>query len=138
MRHTTLGIAAAGAVLVAGCGTATRLDFRGRSRPATPLEVSVYYGSNDLLVDPRTFTPGPVQFNITNQSSDTVMFALSSTSSSTSIPPGATGQITVDLTRPAYVIQAARALRRNHTAVRVAILHRQGPARTGNSALLQP
>ena len=50
-----------------GCGTAARLDFKGHSRPATPVDVSVYLGGGKPLVDPQRVEPGPVLFNVTNQ-----------------------------------------------------------------------
>jgi hypothetical protein len=64
------------APLVAGCGAVTREDFASHTRPASATDVSVYVGSAGIALDPSRLSPGPVEFNIANQSGKTVSVAV--------------------------------------------------------------
>jgi hypothetical protein len=123
--------------LVAGCGAATRVDFAPHSRPASPIEVSVYVGAGGIQLDPTKLTPGPVQFNITNQSGKAVSLAVMisdgrTVSTSPSIPSGATAEMKTTLSHHSFGVGFA-----GH-ASSMKLLTLTGRARTGNGELTQP
>ncbi len=123
--------------LVAGCGTAARLDFNGRNRPATPVDVSVYLGSGRPLVDPRKVRPGPVLFNVTNQTgrAQTVSIVAPDgrlVTQRVPIPAGGTGQMKATLRRTAYGVE------QNGRPSSTTLVSTEGPPRNGNNDLLQP
>jgi hypothetical protein len=130
--------------LVAGCGTATRLDFKGHSRPATPVDVSVYVGggAGATAIAPHVISGGPVQLLVTNQASRPETVALLNANASNRavavtppVPAGGTAQLKLTLGSGRYLI---------HTDVRTSH-ESSGPAlwvgphtRDGNDDLLQP
>ena len=124
--------------LVGGCGTAARLDFKGHSRPATPVDVSVYLGGGTPLVDPRRIAAGLVEFNVTNQTAERAggLGSRCPTAAWSRVPrrsrPGGTAQLKATLTGSAYTLAAVG--RRELTTL-LKVTH---PGRTGNDALLQP
>jgi hypothetical protein len=122
--------------LVAGCGTAARLDFKGHNRPATPEDVSVYLGAGRPVVDPRKVRQGPVLFNMANQTgkAETVSIAAPDgrlVTHTVLIPAGGTGQLKATLTLTAYGVE-------RNGRPSMASVSTEGPARTGNNDLLQP
>ena len=123
--------------LVAGCGTATRVDFSRHSRPAAPVDVSVYLGPGGIQIDPLTLRPGPVQFNVTNQSGAPAAVAVTiingrTLGASPQIPAGGSAQIKTDLGAHAVGIGIAG------RPASVRQLDVRGAARSGDRALLQP
>ncbi len=123
--------------LVGGCGTAARLDFKGHSRPATPVDVSVYLGGGKPLVDPQRVEPGPVLFNVTNQTvkPQTVSVAAPDGRPVTRgvvIPAGGTGQLKATLRLTAYGVEA------DGRSSSMTLVSTRGATRTGNDDLLQP
>jgi hypothetical protein len=123
--------------LVAGCGTAARLDFKGHSRPATPADVSVYIGGGRALVDPRRLQPGPAIFNVTNQTSRSQTVSITAgdgraVARGVAIPAGGTGQLKADLTLSAYGVELDG---RPSSMTLVAV---RGARRNGDDDLLQP
>jgi hypothetical protein len=123
--------------LVAGCGAATRVDFKGHSRPASPLEVSVYLGGGRPVVDPRTITPGPVQFNVTNQTAKPQTLAIAvpggrRVTRSLTIPAGGTGQVQTTLRPAAYGVE------QDGPPAAITLISTRGRGRTGDNQLLQP
>jgi hypothetical protein len=142
VRRRTVGRRAGAALLlcgplVAGCGTAARLDFAPHDRPAAPIDVSVYVGSRGLRLDPRSVRPGPVQFDVTNQSGTAVAMDVTIVDGRTlsripRIPPGGTAQLKTDL--GAYQV-GIRIVGRPTT---LRSLHVGGIPRSGNRALLLP
>jgi hypothetical protein len=130
--------------LVAGCGTAARLDFKGHSRPATPVDVSVYVGggAGETAIDPHLISGGPVRLLVTNQASRPETVALLDANASNRVvavtppvPGGGTAQIKLTLASGRYLI---------HTDVGT-VHESSGPAlwvgphtRTGDNDLLQP
>ena len=123
--------------LLAGCGTATRLDFRGHSRPASPTDVSVYIGAAGIEVDPRRLSPGPVEFYVTNQTGRAVSIAVMRRDGRTvirgpSIAAGGTAQLKTTLTRHAYGVGLAG------RPSSMKLLELEGRSGTGNDDLLQP
>jgi hypothetical protein len=142
IRRRTVGRRAGAAVLlcgplVAGCGTATRLAFSEHSRPAPPVDVSVYLGPGGIRVDPQRLTPGPVQFNVINQTGAAAAVAVTIINGRTlgrspRIPAGGTAQFKAEL--GAYTVGIGIA--GQPTTFRP--LQLRGAARNGNRALLQP
>ncbi len=122
--------------LVAGCGAATRIDFGGHSRPATPLQISVYVGPGGIQLDPRTITPGPVELNVTNQSAKAVTVVMLSdgrtVSRSPSIPPDGTAQLKATLNRQRFGVGLAG------LPVTMKLLRLRGEARTGDDDVAEP
>jgi hypothetical protein len=123
--------------LVGGCGTAARLDFKGHSRPATPVDVSVYLGGGKPLVDPQRVEPGPVLFNVTNQTAkpQTVSVAAPDGRPVTGgvvIPAGGTGQLKATLVLTAYGVEA------DGRSSSMTLVSTKGSTRTGDDDLLQP
>jgi hypothetical protein len=123
--------------LVAGCGAATRVDFASHSRPASPVGVSVYVGAGGIQLDPTRLSPGPVEFNITNQSGRAVSVAVMvsdgrALSTSPSIPSGGTAELKTTLSHYSFGVGFA-----GH-ASSMKLLTLTGRARTGNGELTQP
>jgi hypothetical protein len=123
--------------LVAGCGTATRVDFASHSRPASPVDVSVYVGGGGVALDPAKLSPGPVELNITNQSGRPVAVAVTLGSGRTltrspSIPTGGTAELRTTLGdhNVAVGLSGQPSSRRPLTII--------GHARTGDDELTQP
>jgi hypothetical protein len=123
--------------LVAGCGAATRVDFASHSRPASPVDVSVYVGAGGIQLDPTRLSPGPVEFNITNQSGRAVSVAVMvsdgrALSTSPSIPSGATAELKTTLSHYSFGVGFAG------DASSMKLLTLTGRARTGDGELTQP
>lgn len=145
MRRVTLVASALVALSVAGCGTATRIDFRGHSRPSPPVDVSVYVSQDQVLVSPRKVRAGLVRFNVANESGARKVLSLVPAHSTPSnaalrtesfrsgpIPNGGTAQVTFQIPygRFAYVVSAGG----SGPLLNVT----RAPRQAGNSALLQP
>jgi hypothetical protein len=123
--------------LVAGCGTAARLDFKGHSRLATPVDVSVYVGGGALLIDPRRIAAGLIELNVTNQTTSAQAVSITLPDGrviarTAKVEAGGTAQLKATLTGSAYMLEAVG--RRKATTL-LKVTH---PGRTGNDALLQP
>jgi len=144
MRRARLGWIALGALLIAGCGTTTPLNFKGKSRPTPTVNVSVYVGPSHVLVSPTTVSAGIATFNVTNQSGSTESVRVvpdHSTPNNTvlaaesdsigPIPSGGTAQLTLQLSDGGYPYAI--------TSGKISGTLRVTPAtKAGNSALLQP
>jgi len=148
MRRTLVSLAL-GALFVAGCGRTTPLDFKGKSRPAAPVDVSIYVNNHHLLISPSSVGAGPVDFTVANQScyNETVWAGVlhekGAITVSGPVPSDATAQISVTMHPGVYVLQAdsygnARCERESSVVIRGAKLRVGGPSRSGDSALLQP
>jgi hypothetical protein len=123
--------------LVGGCGTAARLDSKGHSRPATPVDVSVYLGGGKPLIDPRRIGGGLVEFNVANQTRSPQVVSITLPdlhviARTPKVEAGGTAQLKASLTGSAYMLEAVG--RRKLTTL-LKVTH---PGRTGNDALLQP
>lgn len=151
MRRRTCAAVVLCGPLLAGCGAATRLDFRGHSRPASPLQVSVYLGGpasdHSLLFDPSAVRPlraGPVLFDIANQTRDEERFSLRQhgrvIAATPMIAPGQAAQLKADLRGRSITFETfgigsrpQAGTSRTSTELRVS-----RPARNGDNALAQP
>ena len=126
--------------LVAGCGTATRVDFASHSRPATPVEVSVVIDHNmPLQMDPSHVSPGPAIFDVLNQTTRPTRFLIREHGQVTRTPaiaPGSTAQIKADVSPGTTLGTFSATLRSTmSTSTSLAV---SGRARNGNNSLLQP
>ena len=97
------------APLLAGCGSA-RLESEGDSRPASPIDVSVYVGDGRLAFDPRRITAGPVELLVVNQSAHArnVVVTLPNgrvVARTPEVEPGGSAQMKTTLTRSAYEVR---------------------------------
>ncbi len=134
------------APLVAGCGAATRIRFAGHSRPASPVDVSVWSGPKRLRLDPSRVTPGPVLFNITNQSGRAQRFAVWARggrrlTQTPVIAAGQTAQMKATLRGSAAAVAAsARTAGGSYVGyfARTTRLSISGRPRTGDNELTQP
>ena len=133
------------APLVAGCGTVRRIAFAGHSRPAAPLQVSVWSGPRAVSLDPSRLRPGPVLFDVANQSGRPQRYVVRADggrllAQSPAIAAGQTAQIKATLHGPDSTVTAESTVHGGdagslaHSArVRIA-----GRPRTGDSELTQP
>jgi hypothetical protein len=138
MRRSTLVLLALGGLLIAGCGSTTPVNFKGKSRPAPPIGVSVYLSGARPSIDPTEVSKGPVEFNITNQTGRTEGVAIVATdgrviTESPPIAPGGTAQLKASVALTAYGVEYAG---RPSSMTLLSFMGRS--ERTGNSALLQP
>jgi hypothetical protein len=132
--------------LVAGCSTAARIDFSGHSRPASPVDVSVWSSSQGVRLDPSRVTPGPVLFNITNQTRGPQRFAVRARSGrlltrTPVIAAGQTAQLKATLRGSGVaVVASTRTAHGSYIGYlgRATRLSMSGPPRTGDSELSHP
>jgi hypothetical protein len=128
--------------LLAGCGTATRLGFSPHSRPASPVDVSVYLGARGLQLDPRRVSAGPVEFLVINASGRAERFSVlrpggRPLARALSIPRGGTAQVKATLTGPRVAVGATSEAPRQRV-IMVRTMPIGAHARTGDGELLQP
>jgi hypothetical protein len=124
------------APLLAGCGAAARLESKGDSRPASPIDVSVYVGDGRLAFDPRRITAGPVELLVVNQSTHPRKVAVALpdgrvVAHTPKVEPGSSAQLKTTLTRNAYEVK----IEGRGSGSRLTV---ERPARSGNDELLQP
>jgi hypothetical protein len=98
--------------LLVGCGTATRVDFAGHTRPASPLDVSVFLGAGGIRLEPRSVRPGPVELLVTNQTKaprtvDVTAGGRAVYSSSQPLPSEGTAQFKLTLKSGSYAVGVA-------------------------------
>jgi hypothetical protein len=123
--------------LVAGCGATTRIGFASHPRAATPIDVSVYVGAGGIALDPTKLSPGPVEFNVTNQSGRAVTVAVMlaggrSLIRGAPIPAGGTAQLKATLSHHRFAVGFAG------QPASARFLTLSGPDRTGANELTQP
>lgn len=99
--------------------------------------MSVYVGTGGITLDPTKLSPGPVEFNITNQSGKTVSVAVMisdgrALSRSPSIRTGGTAQIKATLSQSGFGVGFAG------QPASMKLLTLAGRARTGDNELTQP
>ena len=89
------------ALVVAGCG---RDDFKNDPRPPIPAEVSVKIAKDGVVVSPKEFGAGIVNFTIANLTTEPGTLAIQGPvdADSSEIPPTGTGTIKVDMKTGSY------------------------------------
>jgi hypothetical protein len=122
--------------MIAGCGSATRLESKGLNRPASPIDVSVYVGDGRVAFDPRRINAGPVELLVVNQSAHARQVVISLpggriVATTPKIEPGGSAQLKTTLSRSSYQLRIVG--RRSGSRLTV-----ERPARSGNNELLQP
>jgi hypothetical protein len=141
MRRATIGMLGLGMLVLAGCGGGAH--FADKSRPPTPVNVSVYINDARVSVSPTSVGAGPVVFIITNQASRAEAVAVRPTSggatlaSTAPINPQATSQVSVNFRQGEYTLSTssndAGAISGDSTS-----LHVGPPRQNSNNALLEP
>ena len=89
------------AIAVTGCG---RDDFENDPRPATAAEISVEIGSDEVVVSPREFGAGMVNFTIANLGDIEATLAIDgpTVAESDQVAPGGTATLKTELVSGAY------------------------------------
>jgi hypothetical protein len=89
------------AVVAAGCG---RNDFNNDPRPPIPAEVSVKIASDGVVVSPKEFGAGLVNFTVANLTNETGSLAIHGPTDTTSdvIAPGDAETVKVDVKSGSY------------------------------------
>lgn len=145
--RTSLAAVVLAGLALAGCGGGTH--FANNSRPASPVNVSVYVNGKRVSVSPDSVTPGPVTITITNQSSSAQAIEVataggsSAISSTGPISPQATDQVSVDLSSGDYTVGIApnsstEAAAATPSGITPASLAVHGRRPSSNNQLLQP
>jgi hypothetical protein len=135
------------AFALAGCGGGTH--FANDTRPASPVNLSVYVNDNRVSVSPDSVTVGAVTITVTNQSSSsqaievTTAGGSSAISSTGPISPQGTDQVTVDLSSGDYTVGAApnsstEAAAATPSGIAPASLTVRGQRPNSNNQLQQP
>jgi hypothetical protein len=145
MHRQTLVSLALGGLLIAGCGSTTPVNFKGKSRPAPAAGVSVYVSNQRVVVSPSQVAAGLVTFTVTNQASYREALWLAGTGgnctlgTSGPVAPGQTAQFTVQMLVGVYTIGPC-VLRGTPgaTHVKLGALVVSAATKAGNDALLQP
>ena len=133
----------AAAAGLAGCGGAAH--FADKSRPATPVNLSVYVNDRRVSVSPASVGAGPVIFLVSNGAAKTELVTIrpasggGSTASTGPINPGTSAQVQADLSTGSYTVSTSPAGGAvGGRAIKPATL-KIGKARpNGNNAVLQP
>ena len=144
MKRTRSGLAVTGAVLVAGCGSATH--FADNPRPATPVDLTVYVNDARVSVSPARVGAGPVIFFVTNQASKTESVTIHGPGNQATtgpINPQSTAQVTVDFSAAGdYTISTSGPSSDSAVAagdrITPATLHIGAARPNADNALLQP
>lgn len=146
-HRTTVGLLLASAMTLTACGGGAH--FADQTRPAAPVNVSVYINDQRVSVSPSTVTPGSVAITITNQSSSAqsvqVVPAGGSNATTTTGPisPQADDQVTVSLGDGQYSVGIAptsstQAAAATPTGIMSGLLTVQGQRQSSNNQVLQP
>ncbi len=147
MRRATIGMLALAATALAGCGGGSH--FADKSRPPTPVNVTVYINNSHVSVSPTSVGAGPVVFIVTNQASRaealTVRSAIDGGKLANTAPinPQATSQFMVKFTREgnyalATSTSASSDAAVSGTAIHPASLRIRKTRSNSNNALLEP
>ena len=143
-------LALTASLTVSACGGSTH--FANLSRPAAPVNLTVYVNDQRVSVSPGSVGAGPVVFIITNQASNAESLDVTSSGGSGSqsladtgpISPQGTAQLTVDLKNPGdYTVGIApssstEAAAATPTGIRPALVHVGRPRSSSNNEVGQP
>jgi hypothetical protein len=104
-----IGVAATFALVLAACGED---DFANEPRPPAPISVTAKVDSKRVVVSPKSFGAGLVDFTVSNQSDDPVRLTLvgpapDANATSAEIPPdGGVGDLKAELVEGDYEVSA--------------------------------
>ncbi len=146
MRRATIGMLALITVTIAGCGGGAH--FADKSRPPTPVNVTVFIDNSRISVSPSSVGAGPVVFIITNQASRAEAVTIrpanggSTLANTAPINPQATSQVTVNFREGDYSLTTSTPASSDASAVGTTIqptsLHIGRSRPNSNNALLEP
>jgi hypothetical protein len=146
MRIRTIGQLAMTALIVSACGSAGG-QSPSASRPANPVNLTVYVNDSHISVSPRRVGAGPMTFIVTNQASHAESLAISmdgSTLASTApLNPQGTTQVSVNF-RPGHYTIATGAHGKNdaelskQASIRPASIHIGRERESSDNSVLQP
>ncbi len=140
-------LAAAGAMALAGCGSA---QLAARPVPPASVNASVYIGARAVSVSPSALGAGPVNLLIANQTTRTLSLTIAGSglqslaiASSRAIEAGSTATLAVDLKPGRYLVATAvsggtEAQLAGGDSIASATLRVGAPRPSGDSALLTP
>jgi hypothetical protein len=133
----------AATLALAGCGGSSH--FADKSRPATPIDLSVYVNDHSVSVSPASVGAGPVVFLVTNSAATTELVSIRAdgsgrrTAATTGpINPGTSAQVQADLGTGSYVVTTSAPGGQSARAIRPARLKIGAPRPNSNNAVLQP
>jgi hypothetical protein len=135
------------ATALAGCGGGSH--FADRSRPPTPVNVTVFIDNSRISLSPSSVGAGPVVFIVTNQASRAEAVTVKSdgsggnVASTAPINPQATSQFTVNFQREGRYIVATSTSGSSSaavagTAIPPVSLHIGKTRANSNNTLLEP
>jgi hypothetical protein len=139
---------AAGALLVAGCGSSKQ--FANQPKPATPVNLTVYINNARVSLSPASVGAGQVTLIVTNQASSSQTLQITPAGASDPlattgpINPQGTAQVDVDLaTQGTYVLSTGTAGETDaqlsgRAAIRPATLRVGAPRPNARNQLLVP
>lgn len=115
MRKTTFPTVAVALVALSGCGSGSH--FANDARPAVPVNLTVYINNARVSLSPASVGAGEVVFIVTNQANKAESLTVHPVGNSSQplastgpINPQATGQVSVDISRPGeYSVATATA-----------------------------
>jgi hypothetical protein len=142
-------MAAAGSLLLAGCGGGA--TFANKPRPPVPVNVTVYINDQRVSVSPSAVGAGPVVFIVTNQASQAESMQILQGGASAAAPvtstgpisPQATAQIKVSLLKGRYTVGIGpngqtEASRATHAGIQPAVLRIGHQRPSASNQLMSP
>jgi hypothetical protein len=133
----------AASVGLAGCGSTAH--FADKSRPATPVSLSIYVNDRQVSVAPASVGAGPVVFVVSNGAARTELVTIrpatggGSAASTGPINPGTSAQVQVDLSAGSYTVSTSSAGGgAGGRAIKPATLHIGRARPSSNNAVMQP
>jgi hypothetical protein len=136
------------AAILGGCGSTAH--FADRTRPPTPVDLTVYINDARVSVSPASVGAGPVMFYVTNQASHSESLSIQPSGDGRTLattgpinPGGGTAQVQVDFSRGDYQLTSSTgggtdAQAATAKPISPATLHIGASRPSSNSAVLQP
>jgi hypothetical protein len=150
MRRIAIGISAATAIVLVGCGSGSK--FENKPRPAVPVNLTVYVNDARVSVSPSSIGAGPIVFIVTNPATLPVSVQIPGAGAARGatpaadtgpINPQATATVKVDLEQGEYTMAtgsggSSLAQQATGAPVHSAHLHIGPPRPSAKNAVLQP
>jgi hypothetical protein len=148
MRIRTIGILATALLAVSACGSAGGSGAT-KSRPPSPINLTVYVNDARVSVSPASVGAGPVVFIVTNQAHHAESLAISRSgashpiASTAPINPQGTATVSVDFKPGDYTVATAAhgttdASLSQPSSIRAASIHIGRERKSSSGDLLQP